>query len=134
MIPLAEAYSVAVLWGYTICLVLVWGAANTGTGVLERGDEDELKSGKSRPALFFALLTTTISWVLRLQSVQVFLYSVVIGFVPGGDNSQPVWMSLLLTYTLGAIIGLLAAWLPMTGYPLTKDVHADIREQLEARS
>ena len=58
---------------------------------------------------------------------------VVIGFVPGGDNSQTVLDGLLLTYTLGAIIGLLAAWVPMIGYPLTKSVHAMIRQQLEAR-
>ena len=59
---------------------------------------------------------------------------VVIGFVPGGDNSQGVLDGLLLTYTLGAIIGLIAAWLPLIGYPLTKAVHADIRLHLEARS
>ena len=137
MIPLAEAYSVAVLWGYTILFGAGFGAPPTlvRSMMADVVDEDELKSGKSRPALFFALLTTTNKLGSALAVGASFsILEVVIGFVPGGDNSQPVLDGLLLTYTLGAIIGLLAAWLPMIGYPLTKDVHADIREQLEARS
>ena len=137
MIPLAEEYNVVVLWSYTILFGVGFGAPPT----LDRSmmadvvDEDELKFGQSRPALFFALLTTTNKLGSALAVGASFtVLEVVIGFLPGGDNSQGVLDGLLLTYTLGAIIGLIAAWLPLIGYPLTKAVHADIRQHIEARS
>ncbi len=136
MIPLAEEYNVVVLWGYTILFGVGFGAPPTlvRSMMADVVDEDELKSGQSRPALFFALLTTTNKLGSALAVGASFaVLEVVIGFVPGGDNSQTVLDGLLLTYTLGAIIGLLAAWVPMIGYPLTKSVHAMIRQQLEAR-
>ena len=136
MIPLAEEYNVVVLWGYTILFGAGFGAPPTlvRSMMADVVDEDELKSGQSRPALFFALLTTTNKLGSALAVGASFaVLEVVIGFVPGGDNSQTVLDGLLLTYTLGAIIGLLAAWVPMIGYPLTKSVHAMIRQQLEAR-
>ncbi len=136
MIPLAEEYKVVVLWGYTILFGVGFGAPPTlvRSMMADVVDEDELKSGQSRPALFFALLTTTNKLGSALAVGASFaVLEVVIGFVPGGDNSQTVLDGLLLTYTLGAIIGLLAAWVPMIGYPLTKSVHAMIRQQLEAR-
>ena len=137
MIPLAEEYNVVVLWSYTILFGVGFGAPPTlvRSMMADVVDEDELKFGQSRPALFFALLTTTNKLGSALAVGASFtVLEVVIGFVPGGDNSQGVLDGLLLTYTLGAIIGLIAAWLPLVGYPLTKAVHADIREYLEARS
>ena len=137
MIPLAEEYSVLVLWGYTILFGAGFGAPPTlvRSMMADVVDEDELKYGQSRPALFFALLTTTNKLGAALAVGASFtVLEVVIGFVPGGDNSQDVLDGLLLTYTLGAIIGLIAAWLPLIKYPLTKAVHLGIRQKLEARS
>ena len=137
MIPLAEEYSVVVLWSYTILFGAGFGAPPTlvRSMMADVVDEDELKYGQSRPALFFALLTTTNKLGAALAVGASFtVLEVVIGFVPGGDNSQDVLDGLLLTYTLGAIIGLIAAWLPLIKYPLTKAVHLGIRQKLEARS
>jgi len=134
LIPLAEAGNVVILWAFTILFGAGFGAPPTlvRSMMADVVDEDELKSGQARPAMFFALLTTTNKLGAALAvGASFWILDLVVGFVPGGENSPETLHGLLLTYTLGAVLGLLAAWFPLVKYPLTKTVHAEIRRRLE---
>lgn len=137
LIPLAEEGNVIVLWGFTILFGVGFGAPPTlvRSMMADVVDEDELVSGHSRPALFFALLTTTNKLGSALAVGACFgTLDLVFGFVPGQENSPDALEGLLITYCLGAVLGLVAGYIPLIGYPLTKEVHADVRQRLEARA
>ena len=135
--PLAEEGNVLVLWSFTILFGIGFGAPPTlvRSMMADVVDKDELEVGESRPALFFALLTTTNKLGSALAVGASFAtLDLVFGFEPGPSHSEAALHGLLVTYCVGAVIGLVAAYFPLIGYPLTKNVHAGIRQQLEARA
>ena len=137
LIPIAQEGSVVVLWGFTIAFGIAFGAAPTllRSMMADLTDEDELRSGQKRPGLFFALLTTTNKLGAAFAVGASFaILEVVFGFVPGGDNTQEALDGLLVTYSVGTAFGLFLAFLSMLKYPLNREAHDKIREELEQRA
>ena len=136
LIFLAEPGNAVILWGFTISYGVAFGAAPTllRSMMADLTDEDELATGNKRAGLFFALLTTTNKLGSAVAVGVCFtVLEVLFQFVPGPGNSAEAIDGLLLTYCLGTALGLLIACLPMIGYPLSREKHEAIREQLAAR-
>jgi Na+/melibiose symporter-like transporter len=133
---LAQPGNVPVLWGFTILYGVAFGAAPTllRSMMADLTDDDELRSGERRSGLFFALLTTTnkLGGALAV-GVSFAILEQVVGFRPGAGNPQEALDGLLLTYVLGTGLGLLAAYVALIGYPLTRQRHEEIRAALEER-
>jgi Na+/melibiose symporter-like transporter len=133
---LARPGNVPVLWGFTILYGVAFGAAPTllRSMMADLTDDDELRSGERRSGLFFALLTTTnkLGGALAV-GVSFAILEQVVGFRPGAGNPQEALDGLLLTYVLGTGLGLLAAYVALIGYPLTRQRHEEIRAALEER-
>lgn len=135
LLVLAEPGNVPVLWGFTIFYGMAFGAAPTllRSMMADLTDYDELSSGKKRSGLFFALLTTTNKLGAALAvGVSFAILEEFVGFQPGRENSQAALDGLLWTYALGTGLGLLAAYVALIRYPLTKARHEEIRAELEA--
>jgi Na+/melibiose symporter-like transporter len=133
---LARPGNVPVLWGFTILYGVAFGAAPTllRSMMADLTDDDELRSGERRSGLFFALLTTTnkLGGALAV-GVSFAILEQVVGFRPGAGNPQEALDGLLLTYVLGTGLGLVAAYVALIGYPLTRQRHEEIRAALEER-
>jgi Na+/melibiose symporter-like transporter len=137
MIPLAEPGNAVVLWSFTIMYGFAFGAAPTllRSMMADVTDADELLTGQKRAGLFFALLTTTNKLgAAGAVGVSFTILEVVFRFVPGPGNSAHAIDGLLLTYTLGTAFGLLVGFVALLGYPLSRQKHEEIREQLDARA
>jgi len=137
LIPLAEAGNIAVLWGFTILYGAAFGAPPTliRSMMADITDDDELRSGQQRPAIFFALLTTTNKLGAAVAvGISFWTLGLVFDFKPGGDNTKEALDGLLLTYTLGTALGLFLAFLPLIKYPLDRKAHTEIRRQLDQRA
>lgn len=131
----AEPGSVAIFWGYTILYGIAFGAGPTllRSMMADITDVDQLQTGRQRAGLFFALLTTTNKVGSAVAvSVAFIVIDAVFGFSPGGQNSAFAIDGLLATYCFLTIAGLVAAFVPLIGYPLNKAEHAKIRSELEA--
>ncbi len=136
LVVLAEPGNVPVLWAFTILYGIAFGAAPTllRSMMADLTDDDELRSGRKRSGLFFALLTTTnkLGGALAV-GVSFAILEEVVGFAPGPDNSQAALDGLLWVYVLGTGLGLLAACAALIGYPLTRARHDEIRAELDRR-
>lgn len=136
LVFLAEPGNVPILWAFTILYGVAFGAAPTllRSMMADLTDDDELRSGTKRSGLFFALLTTTNKLGQALAvGVSFTILEEVVGFQPGPGNSQAALDGLLLTYVLGTGLGLLAAYVALIRYPLTRARHEEIRTALETR-
>jgi Na+/melibiose symporter-like transporter len=136
LIPFAEAGNIPVLWIFTISFGLAFGAPPMllRSMMADLTDEDELKSGQKRPGLFFALLTTTDKVGAALGvGISFTILELAFGFQPGGSNSADALEGLLLTYTIGFAAPTLIAYLALRSYPLTKEKHNAIVDELRAR-
>lgn len=136
LVALAQPGNVPVLWGFTILYGVAFGAAPTllRSMMADLTDDDELRSGQKRSGLFFALLTTTNKLGAALSvGVSFAILERVVGFQPGTENTSAALDGLLLTYALGTGLGLLAAYVALIRYPLTRSRHEEIRAALEAR-
>jgi Na+/melibiose symporter-like transporter len=136
LIPFAEAGNIAVLWIFTISFGLAFGAPPMllRSMMADLTDEDELQSGQKRPGLFFALLTTTDKVGAALGvGISFSILELAFGFQPGGSNSADALEGLLLTYTIGFAAPTLIAYLALRSYPLTKEKHDAIVNELRAR-
>lgn len=136
LVFLAEPGNVPVLWGFTILYGVAFGAAPTllRSMMADLTDDDELRSGKQRSGLFFALLTTTNKLGAALAvGVSFAILEQVVGFQPRAENSQAALDGLLWTYVLGTSLGLLAAYVALIRYPLDRTRHDAIRAELDAR-
>ena len=136
LIPFAEAGNIAVLWIFTISFGLAFGAPPMllRSMMADLTDEDELQSGQKRPGLFFALLTTTDKVGAALGvGISFSILELAFGFQPGGSNSADALEGLLLTYTIGFAAPTLIAYLALRSYPLTKEKHDAIVDELRAR-
>ena len=94
---------------------------------------DALETGYTRPGLFFALWGTASKLSYALAVGIAFPLLDVAGFDTAGDNSESALMWLALLYGGPCIAFKLAAIWTMRSYPITEEVHADIRKQLAAR-
>ncbi|MAT83080.1 MAG: MFS transporter [Gammaproteobacteria bacterium] len=136
LVVLAEPGNVPVLWAFTILYGVAFGAAPTllRSMMADLTDDDELRSGRKRSGLFFALLTTTNKLGAALAvGISFAILEKVVGFAPGPDNSQAALDGLLWVYVLGTGLGLLAAYVALIGYPLTRARHDEIRAELDRR-
>jgi Na+/melibiose symporter-like transporter len=125
------------LWSFAIGYGIAFGAAPAllRSMMADLTDEDELKHGKKRAGIFFALLTTSNKLGAAVAVGTCFtVVEVVYGFVPGPGNSQAAIDGLLFTYCVGTSLGLMLAYLPLINYPLTRARHAEIREELSVRN
>lgn len=94
---------------------------------------DALETGYNRPGLFFALWGTASKLSFALAVGIAFPLLDLAGFSASGNNSSNAVTWLAVLYGGPCILfKLLAVW-SMRRYPITKAVHADIREQLEKR-
>ncbi len=133
LIPLAGPGENVVLWVFTILYGIAFGAAPTllRSMMADLTDEDELQHGSKRAGLFFALLTTTNKLGAAVGvGVSFMVLDYVFGFVPRAENSVAAIDGLLFTYALGTALGLVLAYFAVVRYPLTRDKHEAIREEL----
>ena len=133
VIPLAEAGNVPVLWAFTILFGVAFGAAPTllRSMMADLTDDDELRSGKKRSGLYFALLTTTSKAGAALGvGLSFMVLDLVFGFQPGQSNSAEALEGLLITYTVGFALPMFLGYLALIGYPLTRERHDEIVAQL----
>ena len=136
-VPLAEPGNVAVLWGFTILYGITYGAAPTllRSMMADLTDADELVTGRNRAGLFFALLTTTNKLGSAAAIGASFaVLELAFQFVPGPDNDKGAIDGLLLTYCLGTVLALSAAYVALIRYPLNRAEHDSIREKLALRA
>ncbi|MDE0757285.1 MAG: MFS transporter [Pseudomonadales bacterium] len=136
LLPLAEAGSIFILWGFTLIYGIAFGAAPTllRSMMADLTDQDELHSGEKRSGMFFALLTTTNKLGAAIAVGTSFaILELVFNFIPGQKNPQSALDGLLLTYTVGTALGLSLAVIPLIRYPLNKQAHQVIRSQLDLR-
>ncbi len=132
----AEPGAVWVLWGYTLLFGIAYGAPPTliRSMMADVTDVDELQTGTKRAGLFFAVLTTTgklgsaIAVGLTFAFVEIFF-----GFTPGDEVTQEGVDGLLITYIAIPASMLLLSILPMIGYPLSKEKHAEVSRQLQLK-
>ena len=94
---------------------------------------DALETGYTRPGLFFALWGTASKLSYGLAVGIAFPLLDLTGFDTGGDNEASALLWLAFLYGGPCILFKLAAIWCMRGYPITEQVHADIRRQLADR-
>ena len=129
--------NVVMFWAYTLLYGVAFGAAPTllRSMMADLTDVDELQTGKKRAGLFFALLTTTNKLGSALAvGVVLTLVEVGFGFSPGPGNSPEAIRGLLIVYCTAPVVALALAYLPLIGYPLNRERHAQVREELEGRA
>ena len=95
---------------------------------------DALNSGYTRPGLFFALWGTTSKLAFALAIGIAFPLLDFAGFDASGENTASSLLWLAALYGGPCILFKLAAIWYMRDYPITEEVHADIRAQLLARN
>lgn len=98
------------------------------------GDEERLRTGVNRTALFYALLMGTWKVGQALSVGVAFVVLSFLGFDPQRNVINPAAVhGLYLIYVGGPIILATLATLVMYQYPLTSERHAAIRAELEKR-
>lgn len=97
-------------------------------------DADTLESGEQRSGLFFAVWGMVTKLSLALGVLLGTTLPAAMGYEPSGANISPeVQSRLMLVYGLvpGILMG--AGGLFLRGFPITRERHAEIRQELEAR-
>lgn len=133
LIAVAEPGNAPLLWAYTLLYGAAFGAAPTilRSMMADVTDEDELKNGKNRAGLLFAILTTSGKLGSAIAvGVSYTVLEQFFGFQPGNENSTSALNGLLLTYSLCSALGFALAWLPLFRYPLGRIEHNEIRRKL----
>jgi GPH family glycoside/pentoside/hexuronide:cation symporter len=126
-------------WVLWICLAVVVGAANGCTMTLGPAisadviDSDELETGQRREGAFIGVWSFVdkaavgLAVFIGLQGLQA------VGYVPNVAQTPTVIAGLKFLYCLLPAICHLAALLIFLRFPITPEVHAGIRAQLDAR-
>ena len=97
-------------------------------------DLDSLKTGGRRAGTFFALngMIAKVSAMIAVWAAAILVdFS---GFVPGTLNSESAMLALRVYYCLGCAAFFLPALFLTWFYPLTKEKHKELREELESQS
>ena len=129
----AEPGNTTGLWIYTAIYGMVFGAAPTliRSMMADLTDYDELKTGSKRAGLFFALMTTSSKVGSALAVVTTFAFvEFFFAFQPGPDNTPEGIQGLLITYCLFAALTFGIAYLCFIRYPLTRERHREIEQDL----
>ena len=97
-------------------------------------DLDSLKTGGRRAGTFFALngMIAKVSSMLAVWAAARLIDA--FGFVPGGENSDSAMMALRVFYCIGCAAFFVPALFLTWFYPLTKEKHIELREELEQQS
>ena len=137
LIAVAEPGNAPLLWAYTLLYGAAFGAAPTilRSMMADVTDEDELKSGKKRAGLLFALLATSGKLGSAIAvGVSYTVLEQVFGFQPGAENSASALNGLLLTYSFCSALGFAVACVPLIRYPLGRVEHNEIRRKLSLQT
>ena len=129
----AEPGNATGLWIYTAVYGMVFGAAPTlvRSMMADLTDYDELKTGSKRAGLFFALMTTSSKVGSALAVVTTFTFvEFFFAFQPGPDNTPEGIQGLLITYCLFAVLTFGIAYICFIRYPLTRERHREIEQDL----
>ena len=132
----AEPGNVALFWTYTLLTGVAFGASPTllRSMMADIVDVDELESGQKRAGLFFALLNTIDKLGSAIAvGLIFFILEQLVGFQAGEDNAAEVMQGVLALYCAAPIVAYLLTFLPLIGYPLNKQAHETVRDQLDAR-
>ncbi len=125
---------------WLIAIVVVRGSSFASLGFLSNSiaadviDVDTLESGEQRSGLFFAVWGMVIKLSLALGVLLATTLPAVFGYDPSGGDVAPAIQGRLM-----AIYGALPAVLMGAGalflrhFPITRDRHAEVRAELEAR-
>lgn len=95
---------------------------------------DEMESGYRRPGLFFALWGTAAKLSFGLAIGIAFPLLELAGFSATEPNSSTSLLWLAVLYGAPCILFKLAAIWTMRGYPITEEVHKQIRQTLALRA
>ena len=97
-------------------------------------DLDSLKTGGRRAGTFFALngMIAKVSAMLAVWAAAILVDAS--GFVPGTENSDSAMLALRVYYCLGCAAFFLPALFLTWFYPLTKEKHRELREELEQQA
>jgi GPH family glycoside/pentoside/hexuronide:cation symporter len=96
-------------------------------------DYDELHSGQRREGAFFGLWTLTIKLVAAAAIAFVGVALDLIGYVPNQPHSATTLWGLKLLYGPIPALLFLVSLLIFLRFPLTRESHAEIQRQLQAR-
>ncbi|MBI3303037.1 MAG: MFS transporter [Deltaproteobacteria bacterium] len=96
-------------------------------------DYDELLTGQRREGAFFGLWTLTIKLVAALAIALVGVALDLIGYVPNQPQSVFTLWGLKMLYGPVPAFFLFLSFLAFLRFPLTRESHAEIQRQLQAR-
>jgi glycoside/pentoside/hexuronide:cation symporter, GPH family len=97
-------------------------------------DVDELETGHRRTGLFYALMTLTSKTGGAIAVGVVFWTLSLIGFVPGGENTEAAITGLSIVFVATPMICNFGVAAIMWGFPLGKEAQEEVRRQLEERA
>ena len=121
------AYGALAAIGYAVVDLMPW--AMVGEAV----DEDELESGERREGIYNGVFTFLRKLAGAIAVFGVLSLLDVLGFVKGEEQTETVRQAIRwLTASLPVVCLLISVQLAR-GYPLTREAHAQIVAQLEAR-
>jgi len=96
-------------------------------------DYDELLSGQRREGAFFGLWTLTIKLVAALAIALVGVTLNLIGYVANQTQSEFALWGLKMLYGPVPALFFLLSLLVFLRFPLTRETHAEIQQQLQIR-
>jgi len=96
-------------------------------------DYDELLTGQRREGAFFGLWTLTMKLVAALAIALVGVTLDLIGYVPNQAQSASTLWGLKMLYGPVPAFFLFLSFLVFLRFPLTRESHAEIQRQLQAR-
>jgi GPH family glycoside/pentoside/hexuronide:cation symporter len=96
-------------------------------------DYDELHTGQRREGAFFGLWTLTMKLVAAVAILLVGVALDLIGYIPNQPQSEFTLWGLKLLYGPIPALFFLGSFLFFRRFPLTRETHADIQQQLQAR-
>ena len=125
--------NVPLFWSYTFMAGLAFGAGPTllHSMMADLTDIDESKTGQKRAGMYFALLAT-INKLGGASAVGLTLTAAdrLFNFSPGSDNSPEAIQGLLLIFCFAPAAALAVTYLPLHGYPLSKEKQTEIKQKL----
>jgi Na+/melibiose symporter-like transporter len=103
--------------------------------VADVGDEVRLETGKDRVGLLYALVSSTAK--VGTASAVLITFAILdwVGFnaAPGATNTPEAMRGLVLTFAIAPVILVMGGAFAVRGYSLSRDRHAAIRTELDAR-
>jgi GPH family glycoside/pentoside/hexuronide:cation symporter len=126
-------------WQLWIVLGAIVGAANGCTMTLGPSisadviDSDELATGRRREGIFMGIWSFMDKAAIGLAIFVGMQGLEAVGYVPNQDQSETVIFGIKILYCIVPAVCHLAAVIIFQRFPITAEVHAGIRAQLDAR-